>query len=812
MKPEFSPPLLSGNHTLQTLARAVEQSPASVVITDALGNIEYVNPKFEAVLRESERMDRSTLDSLSAHIAILDHTGTILAVNRAWREFAEENPPVRGAVCEGANYWQTCEAVEGEDAATARAFAEGIRAVLEGRQADFCLEYACHSPTEQRWFVGRVTRCLGEGPLRVVVAHENITERRQAEAALQESESKFRSLFQTMAEGVALHELVCDADGRAVDYRMLDVNPAFARHTGLAAEGVRGQLGSQVFGSTPAPYLEVYERAVRTGEGCSFATFYPPLQRHFEVSVCSPSQGRFATVFTDITERKRTEARILESETRFREQASLLDLTQDGIVVRDLEGRVRYWNKGNERIVGWTAEEMMGRRMDEVLKVEETFAESVLNTLLEKGEWSGEANVTAKDGQVATLLSCCTLVRDPQGQPTSVLAISTNITEKKKLEAQFLRAQRLESIGQLAGGIAHDLNNILAPMMLILPMVRGEATSPDTQGLLDSLETSVRRGADMVRQILTFSRGLESAKAPLQSRHIVRECAHLAQETFPKTITLQARFASDLWLIEADATQMHQVFMNLAVNARDAMPLGGKLTLAAENRVLDERQAGQIPHAKAGPYVVWRVSDTGSGIAPEILDRIFDPFFTTKEVGKGTGLGLSTVLGIVRNHHGFIQVQSKVGQGTEFEVYLPAIPTSVAAAETPHAAPIRGEGEWILVVEDEAPLREATRKTLENFGYRTMAASDGIEALALFDQHRSEIRAVLADLMMPKLDGLAVIRVLKQIAPQIPVVVCSGIAEEDHAAELDELGVREFLEKPFSAFRLLEALDDVLRR
>ena len=503
-------------------------------------------------------------------------------------------------------------------------------------------------------------------------------------------------------------------------------------------------------------------------------------------------------------ERERAEAHI-------REQASLLNLAQDGIVVRDLEGRIRFWNKGSERIVGWTAAEVMGQSMDAFLKLEAGLVDSVYQALLAQGEWVGEVKVRAKDGHPVTVLSHCTLMRDAQAQPKSVLVINTDITEKKKLEAQFLRTQRLESVGQLAGGIAHDLNNILAPMLLIVPMVREEATSPDTQELLNSIESSVRRGADMVRQILTFSRGMESAKVPLQSRHLIRECAHMAQETFPKSITLQTRFASDLWLVEADATQMHQVLMNLMVNARDAMPHGGKLVVTAENRVLDETLAVKIPRAKAGAYVLWRISDTGSGIAPDILDRIFDPFFTTKDPGKGTGLGLSTVLEIVRSHDGFIQVRTELGKGTEFEVYVPAAPASIMPAATTDSVLLLGQGELILVVDDEAPLREALRKTLENSGYRALTAGDGVEALALFDQHRSEVRGVLVDLMMPKLDGLSVMRILKKIAPQVPVIACSGIADEDHAADLAELGVREFLEKPFSVSSLLDALNTVLR-
>jgi two-component system cell cycle sensor histidine kinase/response regulator CckA len=312
-----------------------------------------------------------------------------------------------------------------------------------------------------------------------------------------------------------------------------------------------------------------------------------------------------------------------------------------------------------------------------------------------------------------------------------------------------------------------------------------------------------------VNQILTFARGAPVQKTVVQTRHLLTEIARIIQETFPKAITLDRAVPPDLWTVQGDPTQLHQVLMNLCVNARDAMPAGGTLTLAAENVVLDESFARVTLDAKPGPYVAWLVADTGTGIAPAVLDRMFDPFFTTKEVGKGTGLGLSTVLGIVRRHEGFVRVESQVGQGTQFRVYLPAAHAPVAAAVAAAALP-QGRGQLVLVVDDEAGIRSATRSILERNGYRVLTANDGAEALGLFTQRQREIAVVLTDLLMPRMGGVALAAALKRLDPRVKILGSSGSGREDDQAALQALGVESFLPKPYAADKLLQALQQVL--
>lgn len=508
--------------------------------------------------------------------------------------------------------------------------------------------------------------------------------------------------------------------------------------------------------------------------------------------------------------RERAERR--RAEEQIREQAALLDVDPDAIVVVDLEERVRFWNLGAQRMYGWPAAEATGRALAELgyRKAVPSLAE-VRRLLLEQGEWTGEQHFTARDGRAVTVESRWRWVAGSHGQPKAILIISSDVSEKKVLEAQFLRAQRLESIGTLAGGIAHDLNNVLAPVLMAVQILRAKLTSPDDVELLDMLESSVKRGAGLVKQILSFARGVQGQRTPVQLRHIILDMLKVARDTFPPSIRIRNDVAADLWPVAGDPTQLYQVLMNLCVNSRDAMPGGGALEIEAENLVLDEHFARHKIEARPGPYVVLTVRDTGSGISPETIDKIFDPFFSTKEPGQGTGLGLSTSLGIVRSHGGFIDVASEVNRGTTFKVYLPAanLDDAVAREALPRDLPM-GSGELILVVDDEPSVRELTRKALETRGYRILTAADGTEAVALYAQRQSEIRLVLTDLAMPFMDGPATIRALRRLDPQTKIVIFSGLMDPKGIEELAEPGRTWFLQKPFTTHKLVEVISGAL--
>ena len=514
---------------------------------------------------------------------------------------------------------------------------------------------------------------------------------------------------------------------------------------------------------------------------------------------------QYVAVRNDITERKEAEERLVE-------QAALLNHAQDAILVRDLSHNVLFWNNSAERIYGWTAEEAVGRNIHELTYPWNTYEFDQANkTLLEYGEWQGELNQVTKDGREIIVEGRWTLVRDDKGLPRSILIINTDVTSKKKLESQFLRAQRMESIGTLAGGIAHDLNNVLSPILMITHLLQMRLTDDESKNLLATIATSAERGSSLVKQVLSFARGAEGEKVTLPPSYLIREIAKILKDTLPKSIQLNYSIADGLSAISGDLTQLHQVLMNLCVNARDAMPQGGKLTIDARNTHVDETYAQMQLDARPGKFVLISVTDTGIGIPHHVINKIFEPFFTTKDQSKGTGLGLSTVLGIVKGHSGFINVYSEVGKGTQFRIYLPAAEAGeIQQVESPKELP-SGHGELILVVDDEAAIREITKGTLEAYGYKVLTAGDGTEAVAIYAEHRDDISLVLTDMMMPYMDGPATIRALQRMNPGIRIIAATGLSANAKMTESDALKVQKFLVKPYTAESLLFAVAEVLK-
>jgi CheY-like chemotaxis protein len=377
------------------------------------------------------------------------------------------------------------------------------------------------------------------------------------------------------------------------------------------------------------------------------------------------------------------------------------------------------------------------------------------------------------------------------------------------MDAQILRTQRLEAIGTLAGGVAHDLNNVLAPILMGVELLK--AKYPDSVEILDRFETSANRGAGMVRQLLTFAKGAEGGRSSIQTAHLIRELKDIMQATFPKNIQIKIFCEPNLPTVLGDATQLHQVLLNLCVNARDAMPSGGVLTMEARVMDVDASYAASVPDIKPGRYVALRVQDTGTGIAPEILDRIFESFFTTKAPDKGTGLGLSTVMGIVKGLGGFVRVASTLGRGAMFSTYLPAEFEGMEIAPSSRAVPrFFGRGETILLVDDEPAVLDVGRQVLTQLNFNAITAIDGTEGLVKVIEHRSELHAIIADMHMPHMDGLAFIRAARKVLPDIPVIVASGRLDESAAEELKALGVIHRLDKPFTQDMLAAELSMIL--
>ncbi len=500
----------------------------------------------------------------------------------------------------------------------------------------------------------------------------------------------------------------------------------------------------------------------------------------------------------EINERKQVEKEL-------HAMSKSLESAVEGISQLDTQGRYIAVNNSYARIVGFQPEEMIGRDWQRTVHPDDQEKMSAAyEQMLADGKVEVEAKGVRKDGSIFYKQLVMVKAYDQQEQFIGHYCFAKDITEKKQLEAQYLRAQRLENIGILAGGIAHDLNNILTPILAIsqlLPITLPNLDEPN-QRMLDILEANTKRGADLVKQILSFARGTEEQHTLVQVMHLLLDIEQIARGTFPKSIKIQRNIADNLWTVAADPTQLHQVFMNLVVNAHDAMPNGGTLSISAENLFIDEQYAKMNIEAKVGPHIAIAVADTGVGISPEIISQIFDPFFTTKEVGKGTGLGLSTVLSIIKKHDGFLEVHSEVGKGSCFKVYLPASGETASQTAESVERPT-GNGELILFVDDETAIAEITKTTLLTHNYRVLIANDGIEAIALYAQYKHEIKIVVMDMMMPLLDGKTAIRALQKIKPSVQIIAMSD-------SNSSQVNAQAFLPKPFTTPDLLKTLHSLL--
>ena len=631
-----------------------------------------------------------------------------------------------------------------------------------------------------------------------IIIFRDITEQVAAEQRLKLHEQQYRLLFQTNPNSMWIFD--------TKSLRILAVNEAAVAQYGYSAEEflkltLRDLRPAEEVGKLTGALSPAEAQSHYSGEFChqrkdgskiDVAIYSSPL-------MWEGVQARMVSAI-DITERKKAVQRL-------REQADIIDRAHDAVIIRDFQSdKVIFWNSGAEQLYGWQKKEALGQRLGDLIFPESNERTALIEQLLSSGEYRGEIKHRCKDGREVVVDTRTTLIRDADGQPRAVLGINSDVTEKRRLEMQLLRSQRLESIGTLASGVAHDLNNILTPILICSAILEKEVPE-NRRPSLKLIESSALRGAAIVKQVLTFARGVEGERVLIKPNHLIEEMIDIAKKTFPKSIEISSKYPEDLWTVQGDPTQLHQVLLNLCVNARDAMPNGGALVIGAENIDVDENYAAMMPGASAGSYVTIRVSDTGSGMTRATVEKIFDPFFTTKEVGKGTGLGLSTGLGIVKSHGGFISVYSEIDKGTTFRVFLPAQTGQETTARPEVAAELlHGHGEVVLCVDDEQSILQVTQMILEEKGYKVLTAHDGPEAVAIFASEMNSITAVLTDIGLPFIDGVTLIRSLKKLKPSTAFIASTGQAEPSKATQLQELGVTNLLQKPYDTQRLLEAL------
>jgi PAS domain S-box-containing protein len=636
----------------------------------------------------------------------------------------------------------------------------------------------------------------------------NARERLNGSSSL--SELRYRRLFEAARDGI----LIVDPRTR----RIVDVNPFLEEflgyshaefigkelhEIGLLKDEVASRLAFQELLANG--FIRYDDLPLRTKAGRTVAV-------EFVSNVYQEGNQQIIQCnVRDISARKRVEEALRQSEERFK---LLTCAVSDVVWDWNLENNSMWWSDELLSPIASSTKEIGHDKAswDNRIHPEDRsrIVEGKLAAINAEAEsWCAEYRFRLANGKYADVWDSGYILRDWLGKGIRMVGGIRDITEQKKSEIQSIRAHRMESLGTLAGGIAHDLNNVLTPVMMSIELLKSDASSDSgRKEILDTIQVSCRRGADLVRQVLTFTRGLDGQRVPIQMQGLTDELVRMMRDTFPRNIKIEVDVSTDLWPITGDPSQIHQLMLNLAVNARDAMPSGGVLRLSATNVALDPRDLGSSRESTAGRHVLLEVTDTGTGISPDNCEHIFEPFFTTKKIGQGTGFGLAIVHAVAKSHGGFVTVESEIGRGTTFKISLPADPKLRTVGSLPpfKADVPRGRGELVLVVDDEDGVREITERTLKHFDYRVVTAENGAVAVDIYSKQAEEIDLVVTDMTMPVMDGPSAVKAIKRINPAAKIVAVSGISIDDET----KANVSNFLAKPYSALDLIKTIREVL--
>ncbi len=772
---------------------------------------------YQEKLAEAERLVRSTLDALSAHICVLDETGTILMVNQAWRNFAKANGIDPSRVAENADYLATCVAASGSFSDEAARFAEGIRAVLRGERHEFSLEYPCHSPSEKRWFLGKVTPFQTLSPARVVIAHENITARKRAEEKLAEQKDLLETVLSQAADAI----VVCEAQGNLTLVNAAARRLALGNLEEKAPDRDMITWGKGYYpNGRPVRLRDWPLRKALRGETTvgAEARMMRPDGSYYDVLIsAAPLRnahqeiiGAVAT-YSDITERKLAENALRASEAHLRAIANAIP---DVLLVLDEEGRYIDILTSQPELLYTDPASLKGRLIRDVMPTE--LAEHMLNvirqTLSTRQTQIAEYELRiAKAGKRFFEARTAPVEASGMDKPV-IVVVARDITQRKVAEERLRQAQKMEAVGQLTGGVAHDFNNLLAIILGNLELLDEALTErPELRSLVQRSLVAVDRGTTFIHRLLAFSRRQPLQPKPIDLNQLVRGMTDLLRRTLGETIQVHTVLAEDLAQTVIDSSQFENALLNLALNARDAMPNGGTLTLATANRWLDQDYVAAHPYAQPGTYVMLAVSDTGEGMPPAVLEHAFEPFFTTKEFGSG--LGLSMVYGLVKQSGGHLNLDSEVGKGTTIRIYLPRAVVDAGARVAAPAGEVpaqRGRAETILVVEDDSHVRQLAVNMLHGLGYQPVAADTAEAALQVLAS-TPQVALLFTDVGLPGgMSGMELAAEAQRRCPGLKVLFTSGYTEQTLLQQGRLPDGAELLTKPYRRVHLATKLHAVL--